>query len=534
MNKSHWRMLITLGVLLLTSEPALAELSNEGIMNDVLKRFDNAASNWANTLTNAASWLFWTLVLISMVWTFGMMLLRKADIGEFFAEFVRFTIFTGFFWWLLTNAVSNQNIAGTIIDSLQQLGAQAGSLGTTRLDPGAVVDVGFELFDRVIRAVDDLGWRDFDLALAMMILGGVTLTILALIAVNMLVLLATSWIVLYAGVFFLGFGGARWTSDMALNYYRTIFGVSAQLLSMILIVAIGKQFINDFSQQISPETTIQELAVMMVASIILLVLTNKVPAIIAGIITGSSIGNTGIGQLGAGAALGAAGMATAATATAGAMIAAGTANAAGGAQAVMAAFSKANENVSSGSDVLSSMWGGGGNSPAGDGGVSSALSAGNTPFAQAAGFSNSSDSMWGRGEDGDTKRQTESGTDQAKSDGKQNSGPTESTSSAKTGQGGNRQSTGTQGGSFMAVAATSGKIAVDAGVNLAKGIADVAKAKANERIADTTPGKIAGAIRGGSSSETNIEFTGNSLSGENDAHSEVTAFVNRSNSGAPT
>ena len=32
------------------------------------------------------------------------MALRKADIGEFFAEFVRFTIFTGFFWWLLINA----------------------------------------------------------------------------------------------------------------------------------------------------------------------------------------------------------------------------------------------------------------------------------------------------------------------------------------------------------------------------------------------------------------------------------------------
>jgi type IV secretion system protein TrbL len=50
-----------------------------------------------------------------MVWTFGMMLLRKADIGDFFAEFTRFIIFTGFYFWLLTNAVSGHNIAGTII-----------------------------------------------------------------------------------------------------------------------------------------------------------------------------------------------------------------------------------------------------------------------------------------------------------------------------------------------------------------------------------------------------------------------------------
>lgn len=212
------------------------------------------------------------------------------------------------------------------------------------------------------------------------------------------------------------------------------------------------------------------------------------------------------------------------------MVAAGAANAAGGAQAVMAAFSKASENVSSGSDVLTNMWG----SSAAGGVSSDSSNTGGTPFAKAAGFSNSSDSMWGRGEDMEAKWQAERGSDQAKSDDKQGSGSTESTSSAKTGQGGNRQSTDTQSGGFMAAAATSGKIAVDAGVNLAKGIADVTKAKANERIADTTPGKIAGAIRGGSSPETNIEFAGNSLSGENDAHSEVAAFVNRSNSGAPT
>ncbi len=31
-----------------------------------------------------------------------MMALRKADMPELFAEFVKFTIFTGCYWWLLT------------------------------------------------------------------------------------------------------------------------------------------------------------------------------------------------------------------------------------------------------------------------------------------------------------------------------------------------------------------------------------------------------------------------------------------------
>ncbi|HKM82989.1 MAG TPA: type IV secretion system protein [Candidatus Acidoferrum sp.] len=46
------------------------------------------------------------------------------------------------------------------------------------------------------------------------------LVVCALIAVNMILLLCAAWIVTYAGLIFLGFGGCRWRSDMAINYYR--------------------------------------------------------------------------------------------------------------------------------------------------------------------------------------------------------------------------------------------------------------------------------------------------------------------------
>ena len=133
-------------ILGLFPDIALAqELSSSGVMNDVLNRFHSAASTWAPTIEGAASRLFWTLVTISMVWTFGMMALRKADIGEFFAELVRFTIFTGFYWWLLSNATHGMNIAGSIVDSLQQLGAEAGGLSSSKLGPSSILDMGFEL-----------------------------------------------------------------------------------------------------------------------------------------------------------------------------------------------------------------------------------------------------------------------------------------------------------------------------------------------------------------------------------------------------
>ena len=82
---------------------ANAAIDSYGLMDDVLQKFKDNASSWAATFEAAATRLFWILATISMVWTFGMMALRKADIGEFFAEFGRLTIMTGFFWWMLRN-----------------------------------------------------------------------------------------------------------------------------------------------------------------------------------------------------------------------------------------------------------------------------------------------------------------------------------------------------------------------------------------------------------------------------------------------
>ena len=539
---------------------AHAAIDNAGVFDSVLDRYQAAASGWAGVITTAATWLFWTLVVISMVWTFGMMALRKADIGEFFAEFVRFTIFTGFFWWALTNG---PNFASSIYASLRQLAGNATGLGNA-LSPSGIVDVGFAIFDKVMD--QSSVWSPVD-SMAGILMAVAILVILALVGVNMLLLLASGWVLAYGGVFFLGFGGSRWTSDMAINYYKVVLGVAAQLFAMVLLVGIGKTFLDDYYSRMSAGISLKEMGVMLIVVIILLALVNKIPPLIAGIITGASVGGAGIGQFGAGAALGAAGMAAAAAATGGAALAAGAASAAGGASAVMAAFSKANENVSAGTDVMSAF-SGGGSSRGGAGGGGDA-GTGSTPFAQAAGFSGSSGGGSSAG-GGSPSTGSSSGSSKGgdKGGGKADAGGQGSSSTASTGSSadkaaknepkpaggagqGQQAAPGSTGPGLLASAAsalgTAGRIAADAGANLAKGTADVAKAKAAslreaaaERIADTTGGKIAAAIKAqGSGTAENIDvpdqqpapsFGDNSLAGgpaDADPESEVAAFANR-------
>ncbi|EEP5037162.1 P-type conjugative transfer protein TrbL [Salmonella enterica] len=504
--------------------PAHAAIDNSGVLDNVLARYSAAAASWAGVITDAATWLFWTLVVISMVWTFGMMALRKADIGEFFAEFVRFTIFTGFFWWLLING---PNFASSIYDSLRQIAGNATGLGSG-LSPSGVVDVGFEIFDRVLD--QSSVWSPVD-SFAGILMALIILVILALIGINMLLLLAAGWVLAYGGVFFLGFGGSRWTSDMAINYYKTVLGVAAQLMAMVLLIGIGKTFLDDYYNSMSEGISLKEMGVMLIVAVILLVLVTKVPQMLAGVITGASVGGAGIGSFGAGAALGAAGMAAAAAATGGAAMAAGASNMLGGAQALMAAFNKASENVANGSDIMSAFSGGGDGGGSG-GGMPAEESTGDTPFAQAAGFGGESSGGAQASGGGESSGSSDQGsTETASTDTETGSADGQSSSE---GQGdsssGDQAAKAVATGGFMAGAAKAGRIAADTGANLAKGTGAVAKAKAGQmkakalqRIGETTGGKIAAAIKGqgqegqGGSETGNAGDSGSSESGASDS-----------------
>ena len=219
-----------------------------------------------------------------------MMLLRKADIGEFFAEFTRFIIFTGFFFWLLTNAVSGHNIAGTIIMSMEDLGRSAAGLpaGTSHSN---IVDIGFLVLQNSISNMHILQPVDSVIGF---ILSLVIIVILAVIAINMLLLLIAAWVLMYAGIFLLGFGGARWTTDIAINYFKVVLGVGIQLFVMLLIVGIGSELLSSFYSKMGKNVlNYEELAVMLIFTIALWVLISKLPPLVSGIVTGSSIGSAG-------------------------------------------------------------------------------------------------------------------------------------------------------------------------------------------------------------------------------------------------
>ena len=534
--------------LALYSTAASAQLTNQGMLDQVVTEFATRATSWQAVVMNAAMFLFWTLGTISLVFTFGFMALRKADIGEFFAEFIRFILFFGFFLWLLRNGPA---FANSIIQSLARIGEQAS--GVASVTPSGIVDIGFMILKQAFR--NSSIWSPVDSFIGVALSVGI-LILLAVVAVNMLLLLVSGWLLMYAGIFFLGFGGSRWTSDMAINYYKTVLGVAVQIMTMVLLVGIGNDLLSSFYARMNTGTlNFEELGVMLVFCVALLMLVNRVPPLVAGVISGTGIGNAGgIGNFGAGAAIGAAmgaaSMAAGAASVAGAAVMGGAASAAGGMSAIKAAFEKAGSSAGGESGGMP-MLGGGSDSgsdagsfaqAAGFGGGSGSGAGTTTPLAQAAGFGSSSGSG-ASGSGGGNGQQS------GKSDGGSSSkGSSSDAGGAKASQGGQQAAPGSTGPGLLASAAaalgTAGRVTADAGANLVQGVGEVAKAKAAsirdaavERIADTTGGKIAAAIRASAESdqaaavESVPTFGGNNLAGADsaaaDPDDEVAAFANR-------
>jgi len=309
-------------------------LDSGNMLNKILESFSTVATTWQSEITSSASWLFWSLALISMVWTYGLMALRNADLQSFFAETIRFFGTMGFFWWLLQNGPA---ISMSIINTMRSISAKAAGLGTG-LSPSSIVDIGFGILTKVSASASVLSPVVSALMLAAAI---VVLVILALIAVNMLLLLVSAWLLAYAGIFLLGFGGSRWTSDIAISFYKTVLGIGVQLFTMTFLIGVGKSFLDQYYRAFAAGTPdLNSLCVLLVASVILLSLVNKLPPMLAGIV-GSTGSNAGIGSFGAGAAIGAATVAASAVASAGTTALAGAKEIAGGTSALAAAFKTA-------------------------------------------------------------------------------------------------------------------------------------------------------------------------------------------------
>ncbi len=296
-------------VSILGASESIAQAVTPGANNSldpIVKIFRDSAKKWEQTLSQFALQLFWLLVGIEFTFAAIMLAFRGADFSEWLSTLVQQILFIGFFLALLTHSAE---WAQAIIDSFRQAAVTAAQQSgvSTGLAPSNVLDTGLQIALKFVASVSLWSPRA---SMGLFFAALIILICFALIAAFMVMALIEAYIVISAGVLFMGFGGSRWTKDLALKIVMYTVSVGAKLFVLHLMVALGMQVFASLGANVATNNA-TVLGIIAVA-LVMLVLTWSVPDMVQGLINGTAFGNSGAmlattvvkaGQIAAGGAM---------------------------------------------------------------------------------------------------------------------------------------------------------------------------------------------------------------------------------------
>lgn len=287
----HARLLLGAALCLVasavTADPE--PLSLDKMLTGIDARFDETLKS-DEVILEAAKNLFAFLATISLVWTMSLQILRQ-DIGEVLMELLRFTIVTGTMYWLLINAsehAGGEGFVQKIVASFYQLNHgqafddfPAGGDGAMR-----------RALQVYLKVIADTAEGDDGERVVSGLIGIIVLIALTLLAAQFLVALVMAWFLGYGGIFLLGFGGARWSSQIAVSYYKHVIALGVSILALGVIGAISESLLGEIvpSQQMRAELPYAKLGEILAISVLMLVLGIRVPQLLYTLVTGSSLG----------------------------------------------------------------------------------------------------------------------------------------------------------------------------------------------------------------------------------------------------
>ncbi|CCD29005.1 Putative conjugal transfer protein trbL [Candidatus Glomeribacter gigasporarum BEG34] len=271
-------------LLIFISAPLVACAQDRfSFLNAVNTRFGVLQQSWYAIISIYAQRLFWGLAAIDFGWTALTLILDQNDLLEFFGVLVRKIITLGFFFGLL-------KMAGVwipdIIDSFRRIGAAAGAVPATTT-PDGVVNEGYELALGAFQAMRELGVLDaIAVVLPVVLLAVLIFLAFLLIAAQLLVTQIESYLCIGAGVILLGFGGARWTEDIAATYMRYALLVGLKLMILYLVIGAGQTLFDGL--KLDPNHLIHSCLAVAGSALVYAYLTTQVPAMVRAMLLDTS------------------------------------------------------------------------------------------------------------------------------------------------------------------------------------------------------------------------------------------------------
>lgn len=268
-------------VLLTTNSQAqgtVAPTQDTHLLSKLLIKFQTEAAKWEPLLQGYSLTLFKYLLIIDIAWKGIRLGIKRTPVEEIISELFLFILFSTI---MLITIFHYKEWANSIITLFSHIAQEAGAPAAT---PTAIFRSGMEILGKI--------WGEASIwsPVTSTVLGLCAIAIVitfSLIAAQMMLVKCESFIVLNSGAILLGLGGAQLTREYAINFLRYALSVALKLFVMQLLISLSITFIDSF---INVEAkNVEDIFVVLGASIIILALTMSIPDIVSGIVNGSHV-----------------------------------------------------------------------------------------------------------------------------------------------------------------------------------------------------------------------------------------------------
>ncbi|ECK8531833.1 P-type conjugative transfer protein TrbL [Campylobacter coli] len=270
----------------------------------ILSLIRNGILSWTPLIKTACLWVFWTLVVIDLVWTFGLKALSGFEFGDFIATLIKKIMYIGIFLFLFNIDQWLQ----IIFNSFSQLATSVNN--GISITPQNIIEQALNLVGKIIQSMDF--WSPGD-SILKVVAGVIILIAFVLMAIDLLIVYLKFFLMNVIVFFALALGGLSHFKQIGLNPIMTAIKVGVELFMIQGLMALSITMIDVINNEIAQKSTADVILQILVVALIFCMITKMVPGIIEAVFNGSigesagaSAGFRAVATMAAGAAAGAA------------------------------------------------------------------------------------------------------------------------------------------------------------------------------------------------------------------------------------
>ena len=238
-------------------------------MSKLVSSFYDKTSAWEPILKKYALLVFRWLLILEVCFLGIKAALNREQVGDIFKHFVMLLLMAGFFLAVINNY---KEWSWNLIDGLKQIGFE---LSSPQYSSDSPFIAGMKIVNLILSKLS--AWSPGN---------SVALLLVALISAQVVFIKCEAMIAMMAALILVSFGGSSFLKDYAVNALRYVLAVAFKLFVMQLVLGVGLAFIQDFD---TSTAELQDIFIVIGASIVLLALVKSIPDTCAGIINGSHV-----------------------------------------------------------------------------------------------------------------------------------------------------------------------------------------------------------------------------------------------------